>query len=128
MYVYGTIRKLLKVAVLAVLIAVFTLSVLGFKDSSKKGIRCKFEARIIENVAERKTLVVEKIPIKDPTEKRIFVEITARTIIGSKERILDLDALRVGTCIAIKGIRRFEKVGDSRIMIVEARTIQPVFK
>ncbi|MBW2040079.1 MAG: hypothetical protein JRI46_10915 [Deltaproteobacteria bacterium] len=126
MRLYPKIGKPIKIYLLIVLSSILMISIFGFRDINKEGVVFKFKARIIEKLTDQRGLVVEKTPITELREKRIFVLVTDKTIIGFKKRRVGLDDLQVGMSIVVVGTKVLEKVDNRKIMIVKAKKIQPI--
>lgn len=136
------------------LLAVF-FSLAGFRDApmeeiKKEGITCAFKARIIEMVNDPKGrgLVVKKrfdierhrghVQVKKDAQDQdssknqmIYVLVTDKTDIcytieGWKKRFIDFDDLKVDMSVVIEGLRILKKVDDCEIILVWAKSIEPV--
>jgi hypothetical protein len=133
-------------------VTLMMMSLVGFRDITneivKEGVKCEFKARIVEKVTDERGqgLVVEKKPNIarrkgnelgakndkiETSNKMMYVLVTGETKIGYtidgfKEAFMRFEDLEVEMSVMIKGIKVFKKVDDQEIIVVLAKSIEPV--
>lgn len=152
---YNKIFRTIKRGLYCVLSLAVLFSLVGFRDApmeeiTKEGVTCAFKARIMETVTDPKGrgLVVEKrfdierheghVRIKKDTQdeksstnQMMYVLVTDKTEIGYtidgwKKRFMDFDDLKVDMSVVIEGLKILKKVDDHEIILVWAKSIEPV--
>lgn len=151
MYLYNIIYRTLRICFYCVLSLAVLFSIVGFRDSTseeikKDGVKCTFKARIIETVTDPKgrgLVVIKKYDIKkgsrrgdkgektEGTAKRIYVLVTDKTEIGytadgGKKISINFNDLKIDMSVVIEGTSVLQKVDDQEIIIVWAKSIEPV--
>jgi hypothetical protein len=105
----------------------------GFQDIKKEGVACKFEARIVDiekPPPNQKVLVVKELSATTAKAKekaqKIYVLVTAETKIGSGDRIMKFEDLRLEMAIEIQGLKIIEKEDGQENTVVLAKKIRPL--
>jgi hypothetical protein len=125
---YLTMRKKpIKSPLLLIFLSLLVIFLFGFEDITREGVSCTFKARVINveppppDSKVTNVLLVEKTPVAEAWEKRIYVLVTEDTIVGGgTEKIISLE----GTVVLIKGIKKMQKEDDQEVIVVEANSIE----
>lgn len=135
MYAYLKKRGSMKALLIIACSAIVMISLCGFRDIisirkkiMQEGDQCNFEARIVETESHKggNTLVVEKKPVKEAIDKRIYVLVTGDTTIGYQKNSIKFKDLKVGMSIEIEGLKIVEKTSDQEMIVVYAKSITPI--
>lgn len=113
--------------------AILVISTGGFGDDRDKkgtiergGVKCKFRA-IILNIERHPDgyhiLVVTKTPAKKPEEKKIYVIVTEKTVIGHPVHALSLREFKIDDSVLVTGYMVKEKEDGDEFLVVEAEQI-----
>jgi hypothetical protein len=145
MHFYNKIIKTLTICLYLFLLSVMCFSLVGFRDATseevkKNGVKCAFKARIIEKVTDPKgegLVVIKKYDIeknkanergqgKKNEESKNNMERMYVLVTDDTELDCDFNELKVDMSVLIEGIRVLKKVDDQEIMVVWAKSIEPV--
>lgn len=134
---YWNAGKPIKVSVFIILASCMIVSLCGAtydksRDNLRDGTEITFRGFILEKQDNKKVLVVEKRPITDEKEKRIYIFITRKTKIGYTVfgptpywENVPYDHLKTEMTILIKGLKLLGK-NDRDLIRVMAESIELV--